>query len=93
MEKLPAMLKKCAGPKRKIDDIAIHMSGKKWVIGMDVNCALVANVKSDAGAQENLVDPPLPQQHVARCVYNKIRLYHKLDIEVIPVFDGISLLL
>ena len=90
MKKLPAMLKKCAGPKRKIDDTTIRSSRKKWVVGMDVSCAVVAVVKSDAGAQENLADPPLPQQHVPRCVYDKIRQYHNLGIEVIPVFDGIS---
>ncbi|KAL7457783.1 hypothetical protein ACHAWC_009318 [Mediolabrus comicus] len=90
VEKLPAMLKKCAGPKRKIDGITIRSSGKKWTIGMDVSCAVVSIVKSDAGAQENLADPPLPQQHVGQRVYDKIRQYHKLGIEVIPVFDGIS---
>jgi hypothetical protein len=43
VKKLPAMLKKCAGPKRKIDDTTIRSSRKKWVVGMDVSCAVVVS--------------------------------------------------
>lgn len=47
-------------------------------------------VRSEAGAEEYHADPPLPHRHVARSVLSKIRQYHKANIEVIPVFDGIS---
>ncbi len=87
---LPSKLKKCAGSKCQVDAITSTLGGSACVIGMDISCTMVANVKSNTGAEEYHADPPLPQHHVARSVLDKIRKYQKANIEVIPVFDGIS---
>ena len=90
---LPAKLKKCAGPKCKVDNNTLGSAGKTCVIGMDISCVMMASVKSDAGAEEYHADPPLPQHHVARATLDRVRKYERAGVTVIPVFDGISVLL
>ena len=89
--KLAAMLKRCAGPKRDVDDITLSSAGTPCVIGMDMMCVLVTLVKSsDAAAEENHADPPLPQHHVARGALERVKKHQRKGNYVIPVFDGIS---
>eukprot|EP00986_Skeletonema_menzelii_P018697 scaffold26680_cov210-Skeletonema_menzelii.AAC.1 len=55
-----------------------------------MSCVAVASVKSDAGAEENLSDPSLPQHHAARAGLERVRKYERRGLTTIPVFDGIS---
>lgn len=85
-----ARLKKCAGPKRKVDTITSTSGRKTFVVGVDMSCIMMTGVKQKPGAEEYHADPPLPQHHTAKFTFDKVRKYKNANVEVIGVFDGIS---
>ena len=84
------MLKKCAGEKCKADTITTNSGVDAIVVGIDINCRMVSNVKSDSGVEERHADPPIPQHHTARSALKIVKQYQKVGIKPIPVFDGVS---
>ena len=86
---LRAILKKCAGPKQDVSNIATLFSGGT-VAGPDISCKLVPWAKSIRGAEEYQSDPRIPASHVASQCLHYIRRLQRQNFHVIPIFDRMS---
>lgn len=84
-----AKLKQCAGPKKKVSNVACNFPART-VVGLDMNCKMNAFARSVRGAEEYHMKPAYPAHYVANSCLQYIRKYQKLGVGVFAVFDGLS---